>query len=169
MTLLALVALVASVLVWAPPGSQAQANQVPFAIPGPDQTVSPGSAVTLAGEGNDGDGTIVKYEWEIETGPYSWVQIGENSTTVPDNTTTGGAGFTVPSQAFVDQLEDSDPQKYEIVVRLTVTDDDGATDSDTLTIFISQRPVADIQVYAGLLDKTNIDPDASIKLAVRHP
>ena len=65
--------------------------------------------------------------------------------------------FNVPSEAFVDKVSDSDPQKYEIVVRLTVTDEDGASDSDTVSININQRPVADIQVYAGLRDDDVVD------------
>ena len=99
------------------------------------------------------------YEWEVETGPYDWIQIGEASGTPTDDTATAGAYFEIPSEAFVDKVADSDPQKYEIVVRLTVTDDDGATDSDTVSININQRPVADIQVYAGLRDKDIVDGD----------
>ena len=59
----------------------------------------------------------------------------------------------------MDKVSDSDPQKYEIVVRLTVTDNKGATDSDTVSININQRPVAVIQVYAGLRDDDIVDAD----------
>lgn len=159
MITLAILALVASVLVWAAPSSQAQANQAPFADAGTDQTVNPGTGVTLASTSFDVDGTIASYAWEIETGLYDWIQIGEDSTTATDDTATAGAYFEVPSEAFVDKVRDDDPQKYEIVVRLTITDDDGATDSDTVSININQRPVADIQVYAGLRDRTVTDGD----------
>ena len=166
MITLAVLALVASVLVWASPSSQAQGNQPPFADAGSDQTVNPGAAVTLTGAGSidvdagtTGDCGGCTYEWEVETGPYDWINIGEDATTATDDTATAGAALEVPSEAFVDKVSDSDPQKYEIVVRLTVTDDDGATDSDTVSININQRPVADIQVYAGLRDKTITDGD----------
>ncbi|MCY4194186.1 MAG: hypothetical protein OXF04_07820 [bacterium] len=141
-------------LVWAAPGSQAQANTPPDADAGIDRTVGPGAAVTLTGAGSyDVDGSIARYVWGIETGPYDHINIGEADGTVNDDTSTPGAWFRVPSEAFVEsRVGDDDPQKYEIVVRLTVTDDDGATATDTVTIRINQAPVADIQVYAGLRD-----------------
>ena len=165
MITLAILALVASVMVWASPSSQAQANEPPVADAGDDDTQNAGAtdAVSLDGTGSfdaDDDDTTsecggCEYEWEIVTGPYDWIEL------TGDNTST--ATFTMPSQAFVDKVDDSDPQKYEITARLTVTDNDGATDSDTVTININQRPVADIQVYAGLRDKDINDPDASVK------
>ncbi len=178
--MLALLALVASVLIWAAPSSQAQSNQAPFADAGSDQTLNPstpGTTVTVGLEGTasiDIDGATppagitgclgCSFKWEIETGPYDWIEISNDDNAGDGDTTDtpdlgADPSFNMPSEAFVDKVSDSDPQKFEIVVRLTVTDNDGATDSDTVSIFINQRPVADIQLYAGLRDEDIVDAD----------
>ncbi len=162
--MLALLALVASVLIWAAPSSQAQNNQAPNAVAVLDVAGSkdPGTAdVGLNGTGsfdvdssaNCGDCT---FKWEVETGPYDWI-------TIENDTNADTAQFDMPSEAFVDKVNDDDPQKFVINIRLTVTDNRGATDSDTVSVNINRRPVADIQLYAGLRDRTLLDPDASTK------
>ena len=164
MIMLALLALVASVLVWAAPSSQAQAaNEPPIADAGQDLLVDPGqTGVALNGSGSfdvdDGDTTDGNcnnciYKWTIQTGPYDWISIADDSL---ESTT-----FDVPSEAFVEKVSDSDPQKYEIVAQLTVTDGRGATDTDTVTYSINRRPTANIQLFAGLRDPSVVDPEAT--------
>jgi hypothetical protein len=89
-------------------------NNPPVANAGADQSVTTGTQVTLNGSGStDSDGTIAS---------YSWVQ------TSGDAVTLSGSGATrtfTPSTAGVR------------VFTLTVTDDDGATDDDTVTITAS--------------------------------
>ena len=164
MITLALLALVASLLVWAAPSSQAQANLSPIADAGTDAHVLPEATVNLNGSGSfdpdDATCTNCSYKWEVQTGPYDWIAI-TNDTQQGDGTD-GGPSFSVPSQAFVDKVSDSDPQKYEIVVQLTMTDSRGVTDSDTVTYSINQRPVADIQLFAGLRDRDVVDAEATV-------
>ncbi len=182
-TLLALLALVASVLVWASPSSQAQSNAAPDAIAsvsgngvvshldgylanptGPIGTADASTdvtdvVVTLDGSAsNDVDGDISLYRWEILTGPYDWITV------TPVDGTESNATFPVPSQAFIDSVRDSDPQKYEITAQLTITDDDGADSTDTVTIYLNQRPSATISLYAGIRDASVIDDaDTGVK------
>ena len=166
MITLALLALVASVLVWAAPSSQAQVNEAPIADAGQDRTVAPGgpaTTLTAAGSIDLDDSTTTdntdcsgcSYFWQIQTGPYDWLALA----TPRAQTTT----LSLPSATFVNTVSDNDPQKYEIVVQLTVTDDKGATDTDTVTIRLNRPPTADIALYAGLKDDTVIDPEATIK------
>lgn len=180
MTLLALLALLASVLVWASPSSQAQSNAAPDAIgsasgtgvvphldgylanpTGPIGTADTSTDVTVTLNGslsNDIDGTVELYRWEILTGPYDWITV------TPVAGTASNATFPVPSQAFIDSVRDSDPQKYEINAQLTVTDDDGATNTTTVTIYLNQAPTAAITLYAGLRDPSVVaDDDTGVK------
>lgn len=81
----------------------------PVASTGPDQTVILGETVTLDGSGSsDSDGTIMSYEWDF----------GDSSTGSGETTT------HVYTSAGI------------YTVALTVTDDDGATDTDILIITV---------------------------------
>ncbi len=99
-------------------------NQPPVAEAGDPQSATTGTEVTLTGAGSsDSDGTIQSYEWvhtstdgATPTTPII-VANGETST------------FTAPDTAAV------------LIFTLTVTDNDGATNSDTVTITVT-APVA---------------------------
>ena len=192
MTLLALLALLAGALVWAAPGSEAQANQAP--VVNATVTATDGSGVvahldgflasghgpigteatapeepttiTLVGSGTvDTDDGVPDsscggcvYRWRIVAGPYDWI------TPAPVDGTPSNATFEMPSQAFVENLADSDPQKYEITAELTVTDNRGAMATGTVTIYVNQRPTAVIGLYAGLRDPGIVaDADTTTK------
>jgi lysophospholipase L1-like esterase len=98
-----------------PPESPVSGNLSPVADAGQDQTVYEGNLVILDGSGSrDLNGTIVSYVWEQTTGP---------------GVTLSGSGaqrsFTAPAVGST---------AVALTFRLTVTDDDGATGADTVTV-----------------------------------
>ena len=92
-------------------------NQAPTANAGADQSIDEGTTVNLSGTGEDGDGTIVSYGWQQDSG----------TTITITNADTANASFVAPMVAASEVL----------VVRVTVTDDDGATGSDTVSIAVN--------------------------------
>jgi len=90
-------------------------NSLPAANAGDDHTVQFGDTVYLSGAGADADGVITKYEWDFDgDGIYDWNSETSGSVTYICNT--GGM----------------------LTVVLRVTDDEGATATDSCTITIRQ-------------------------------
>jgi len=88
-----------------------------------------GNIVTFFGNGTDEDGEIVKYEWKQGNKIISSARIEELKQY--DNTFLGlGLVYTIPSVPRID------------IFTLTVTDDKGATASDTLKITV--KPIDNI-------------------------
>ena len=107
-------------------GSGGPANQPLAADAGPDQTVAPGTPVTLDGSGSsDSDGSVSSYQWTQTGGPN--VSLSNPSSANP--------GFDAPN---VDAT---------LTFSLVVTDDDGRdSSSDTVSVSITgsnSAPVAD--------------------------
>ncbi|HEY8933713.1 MAG TPA: PKD domain-containing protein [Cyclobacteriaceae bacterium] len=133
----------------------AAVNQPPVANAGADQVISQ-TDVTIFGSGSDPDGTVVTYEWTFVTVPGgSTPVIG-----TPDKATTAITGLT-PDGTYV--------------LRLIVTDQDGSTDTDDVTITVNtispvQPPVANAGTDKIITLPTNIatlsgsgsDPDGTI-------
>jgi len=141
-----------------PPGQPV--NQSPVADAGADQTVTEGGTVTLNGSGStDIDGTITTREWN-QTGGSPAVTLSSKFAVQPT--------FTAPSVSAATVL----------TFTLTVTDNDGATDSDTVMVTVNddgavipnQQPTADAgpdqSVKSGatvVLDGTgSSDPDGTV-------
>ena len=108
---------------------KASANKSPVADAGPDQTVQEGRTVTLNGSNSsDPDGRIASYSWTQAAGPTVTLSstTAARPTFTSPNVGTGGAALTF---------------------RLTVTDNAGATASDTCivnTTWVNQPPTANV-------------------------
>ena len=129
------------------------ANQPPVANAGTDQNITlPVSTASLNGSGTDPDGTISSYGWTKISGPssYSFTSPTQGTTTV--NNLTAGI--------------------YQFV--LTVTDNAGAKDADTVSVTVTTAtnipPVANagtdqnitLPVNTATLSGSGNDPDGSI-------
>jgi lysophospholipase L1-like esterase len=116
-------------------------NGRPVADAGPDQQVNPGASVVLDGSNsNDADGSIVAYQW-LQTAGTPIVALA--------NAGTFRASFTAPSVGG---------SGTTLTFKLTVTDDKGATRSDTCIVNVNGPPMAD----AG--PDQQVNPGASVTL-----
>lgn len=96
--------------------SEAPSNVPPDADAGPDQTVI-GAAVLFGAGSSDPDGTIASYLWEKVSGPDRYTIL------LPNSANTLVMNLDIGTYVF----------------RLTITDNDGATDSDTVVITVGAR------------------------------
>ena len=96
------------------------ANQAPSASAGVDQTLTlPTSSVSLSGSGSDPDGSIAAYSWTKVSG-------GAATISSPASASTTVTGLTQGSYVF----------------RLTVTDNQGATAFDEVTVVVNPQPAS---------------------------
>jgi PKD repeat protein len=134
---------------------QPEPNKPPVADAGPDmQIILPVNTVTLDGKNStDPEGKLVKYAWIMKSG------VGLPDIVTPDQVSTVVKGL----------------QKGDYEFELTVTDHEGLTDSDLVTIKVTaenkppiadaginqQIPIGAVTVLDGSLSK---DPDGTIKI-----
>ena len=112
-------------------------NIAPTAQAGPNQTIEEGMIVQLDGSAStDGDGTIVSYQW-LEDGV-------ELATGVTPSIT----GLSLGPHA----------------IQLIVTDDDGATDIDSLAVNVTAAPSANVAPTAQAGPNQTIQEDAALQL-----
>ncbi|WP_336515896.1 PKD domain-containing protein [Pollutibacter soli] len=107
-------------------------NAAPTAIAGSNKTLTlPVNSTNLTGSGQDSDGSITKYAWTKVSGPAGGTIVSANAAS------TNITGLT----------------QGTCVYRLTVTDNDGATASDDVTVTVNAAtappPNNTPTVYAG--------------------
>jgi dienelactone hydrolase len=117
---------------------QPHVNELPVASAGADKNISlPTNSVAIAGSGSDSDGTIATYEWTKVSGSTATLAGTTTSTLNATNLVSG-----------------------PYVFRLTVTDNEGGTKSDEMTLTVTgSSPVAN----AGV-DKTVVLPNNAVTL-----
>ncbi len=116
--------------------TQPPTNQAPTANAGADITVTEGELVELSGSGTDTDGTISS---------YSWTQVGGTNITL-SSTNTATTSFTAPATT----------SSLQITLRLTVTDDDGASDSDDIIITVNTANAPETVTVSGKITYDNV-------------
>jgi hypothetical protein len=119
-------------------------NQAPSVNAGPDKSITlPVNSVTLTGTASDPDGSIVSYEWTKVSG-------GGATIASPGSPTTNITNLTVGTYVF----------------SLKVTDDDGATSSDNVTVTVNSAPPANMPPTANAgEDQTVTLPALPVTLA----
>jgi hypothetical protein len=123
----------------------APGNESPEADAGDDQAVAAGEEVTLDGSGSsDTDGTIISYEWAQTDASDATVTLSDSKTATPK--------FTAPTVT----------ETTILIFTLMVTDNDGAIDTDTVSITVhkpNQPPTAVAEA-----DKTSVSPGEKVTL-----
>ena len=118
-------------------------NQPPTANAGPDQTVNSGSTVNLNGTGSsDPNGDPITFAWSETTG---------NGITL-NNANTATPSFTAPATAAT------------VTLQLTVADNNGAQNVDTVTITVNGPPPANGTPNADAGPNQSVNTGATVNL-----
>ncbi len=127
-----------------------QVQQAPSSVAGDNQTLTELNPVVLNGSSSiDADGSIVSYLWQQLSG----------APVALSNPATSTASFTAPNVG--------DNATEELIFRLTVTDNDGLSDTDSASIFVqgvlvsNQPPDAETGNNQSVNENTPVNLDAS--------
>ncbi|MDE0236726.1 MAG: hypothetical protein OXN95_05825 [bacterium] len=151
--ILTAVTLLTAILTLAPSVQAQNQNLPPIADAGPDKAVPVGVGVITSLDGTrsfDIERQPLTFSWSVVTTSYSWLII--TPTGSPQGST---ATFFTPSAAEVARYGSS------ITFRLTVTDFDGLSASDTVVISFETAPSASIDVAAFLPNPNARDTDGN--------
>jgi len=117
-------------------------NNAPVANGGDDQTASANTEVTLDGTKSSDDGKLVSYKWEQTDGPAVDIM----------NSDEAKASFNAPSLS-----EDS-----KLVFKLTVIDDQDASNSDDVTIEVKKIENIPPKAEAGRNQKASANTEVTL-------
>ena len=132
LTAMALLCLTAVLTGCPKPNVGGQGNDAPVAVAGPDQEARSQTEITLSGRDSyDPDGVIQSFEWKQVAGTPTLTLAKANNST---------------STVSLPEVFSPTPFKFE----LTVTDDKGATGTDTITV--TANPPADPDRFLTLLE-----------------
>ena len=110
-------------------------NLVPEVDAGADQSVSSGTTVELLGRVSDSDGSVVDITWQQESG--SIVSLSSTSTL--------DTSFVAPSSS----------SELTLVFQLSVTDDRGASATDTVTVVVAADQGSAIVYRVDVAENSN--------------
>lgn len=117
-------------------------NLAPVAVAGDDVTVNPDVVATLSGlSSTDEDGTISEYEWK-QTAGTDVTLTGDDSETLSFTPSTSIEGET-------------------LTFSLTVTDNEGASHTDSIDVYINEHPVAVANKYQIVENGYEVSIDAN--------
>ncbi len=119
------------------------ANIAPTAYAGADQSVDEQTLVTLSGSGSDSDGTVTTYRW---------TQIAGQAVTL-----------TSPNLALTRFDTPTAASALTLIFQLTVTDNEGATTTDTVAITVN--PAANIAPTANAGPNQSVDEQTLVTLS----
>ncbi|HNU40957.1 MAG TPA: tandem-95 repeat protein, partial [Cyclobacteriaceae bacterium] len=121
---------------------QSATNQTPIANAGADQSITlPTNSTNFVGSGLDSDGSIASYQWtQISGGAITLTNANTSSLTV--------SGAVAGTYIF----------------RLTVTDDDGATGLDDVTLTVNPAAVNQVPIVSAGSNQTISLPQNSLNL-----
>lgn len=119
-------------------------NQPPLVDAGPDQSVVESVSITLTGTASDPDGDIAVISWAQSSGP----------TITLNNPDSLAASFVAPSISA----------PVVMIFRLTVSDNDGASVSDTVTVLVDPDPALNIDPIADAGFAQTVIKNATVTL-----